>query len=88
MGIVFGSTILFIIGVLAGALLFYCIGRHWCQSFKAEESPHRFQQAGLLYEDVRATSGEGKIELKENAAYGPVQTIELKANEAYGHVQH
>ena len=73
---------------MAGALLFYCIGKHWCQSSRDETSSHQQQQAGPLYEDVRATSGEGKIDLRGNVAYGPMQTIELKANEAYGHVQH
>ena len=88
MGIGVGSTIALIVGVLAGALLFYFITKHWCQSSKPETSPHQQQQAGPLYEDVRATSGYRKIDLKENVAYGPVQTIELKANEAYGHVHH
>ena len=38
------------------------------------------QRAGPEYEEV--------VELKENAAYGPVQNIELKACEAYVPVQH
>ena len=82
-GIVVGSTIALTIGVLVGALLFYCIGRHWCQSSKAEISSHQQQQAGLLYEDVHGTSGNRKIDLRGNMAYGPVQAIELKANAGY-----
>ena len=46
------------------------------------------QQAGPVYEQVLATSGEGSMELRENVAYRPVQRIELRENVAYGPVQH
>ena len=74
-------------GVLMGGLLFYCISKHQSQSSKPETSSHQQQQAavpqhraGPEYEEV--------VELKENMAYGPVQSIELKACEAYVPVQH
>ena len=87
-GIAVGGAIALIVGVLAGVVLFYCINKH---HLKSKTSSHQ-QQAGPVYEEVHTTSGEGKIELKENVAYGPVKQhqklIDLKAYEAYGHVQH
>lgn len=82
-GIAVGGTIALIVGVLIGVLLFYCINKHRSEP---KSSSHQ-QQAGPVYEEVRTTNGK-KIKLKENVAYGPVNTIELQANEAYGHVQH
>ena len=79
------AVVTLIVGVLAGVLLFCCIIKHLS---KPESSSHEKQKAGPVYEEVHATSGERKIELWENVAYGPVQTIELTANEAYGHVHH
>ena len=84
------GTITLVVGVLAGVLtgglLFYCISKHRFQSSKPETSsqqqqpatvPH--QRAGQEYEEV--------VELKENMAYGPPQSVELKACEAYMSVQ-
>ena len=45
------------------------------QQQQAISSPNPLQQANPEYEEV--------IELSENMAYKPVQSIELKANEAY-----
>ena len=84
--VVIGTFTLFI-GVLLGGLLFYCISKHRSQSSKPHSSSHQQQQAtvpqqrgGPEYEEV--------VELKENVAYGPAQSIELKACEAYVPVQH
>ena len=85
------GTIALVVGVLAGVLtgglLFYCISKHRLQSSKPHSSSHQQQQAavpqhraGPEYEEV--------VELKENMAYGPVQSIELKPCEAYVPVQH
>ena len=81
------GTIALIIGILAGVLLYHCFDKHRFQSSKAETSSHQSQPAvvtqhrdGLEYEEV--------VELKENTAYGPVQSIELKPCEAYVPVQH
>ena len=79
------GAIALVFGVLAGALLHYCIIRHRSQSSKAESSSHQQQQAGPEYEEVPV---DKRIELRENVAYGPAQSIELRVNEAYGHVQH
>ena len=86
------TVVAFIIGVLAGALLFYCIGKHQShQQFKPEPSFHQeqkivsssnpLQQTGPVYEEV--------IELRTNIVYESTQTdIEIRANEAYGPMHH
>ena len=80
------GTIALIIGVLAGVLLYHCFGKHRFQGSNPKSSSHQQQQAapqqraGPEYEEV--------VELKENVAYGPAQSIELKACEAYMPVQH
>ena len=78
------GTIALIIGFLAGVLVYHCISK---QSSKPGTSSHQQQQAtvpqqraGPEYEEV--------VELKENVAYGPAQSIELKPCEAYVPVQH
>ena len=83
MGIAAGGTIAFIVGVLVGVVLFYCINKYRSEP---KSSSHRQQKAGAVYEEVPATNGKENIVLRENVAYGPVKTIELTANEAYGHV--
>ena len=82
------GTIALVIGILVGVLLFYCINKLRSQSPNPESFLQQQQQAGPLYEQVLATSGEGELELRENVAYGPVQRIELRENVAYGPVQH
>ena len=37
-----------------------------------------------LYDEV----GAGKLEVKENVAYGPVETLEMKQNPSYAPVRH
>ena len=43
-------------------------------------SSNQQQQAGPVYEQV---SAEKKLELRENVAYRPMQSIELRVNQAY-----
>ena len=74
-------------GVLTGGLLFYCIIKHRLQSFKPETSSHQQQQATVPQQRA-GPEYEEMVELKENVAYGPAQSIELKACEAYVPVQH
>ena len=81
------STITLSVGFLAGVLVYHCISKHQSQRSKPDASFHQQQQtvipqqrAGPEYEEV--------VELKENVAYGPAQSIELKACEAYMPVQH
>ena len=82
------GTIALVIGFLVGVLLFYCISKLQSQSPNPESFPQQQQQAGPVYEQVLATSRKGKMQLRENVAYGPVQRIELRENVAYGPVQH
>ena len=70
MGIAVGGTIALIIGVLAGVLLFYYIRKY---HLKSKTSSHQ-QQAGPVYEEVRTTSGEGKIELKRECGLWTSET--------------
>ena len=85
------GTITLVVGVLAGVLmggfLFYCISKHRPQSFKSESSSHQQQQAAVPQQRA-GPEYEEVVELKENVAYGPAQSIELKPCEAYVPVQH
>ena len=47
-------------------------------------SPSEGPQPTPLYDEV----GAGKLELKENVSYGPVDTLEMKRNPSYGPVRH
>ena len=80
-------VVAFIVGVLAGVLLFYCISKPQSQCSKSETSSNQQQQVGPEYEEIQAIHRE-KIELRENMAYGPAQRIELSENVAYEPVQH
>ena len=79
------GTIPLVVGVLAGVLLHHCFIKYQSQSSKTESSSHQQRQAGPEYEEVPI---DKKIELRENVAYGPAQSIDLRVNEAYGNVQH
>ena len=79
------GTIALVVGVLAGVLLHHCIIKYRSKSSKAESSSHQQQQGGPEYEVVPV---DKKIELRDNVAYGPAQSIQLRVNHAYGHVQH
>ena len=79
------GIIALVFGVLAGVLLHHCIIKYKPQNSKTESSSYQQQQAGPEYEEVPV---DKKIDVRENMAYGPAQSIELRVNEAYGHVQH
>ena len=70
----------FIVGALAGIVLYHCIRKHRSQ-LKPESSFNQQHQTDPEYE-MPATSGE-EIELRKNRAYEPVQRIELRGNVAY-----
>ena len=74
-------------GFLAGVLLHHCISKHQSQSSKPKPSSRQQQQA-VVPQQRAGPEYEEVVELKENTAYGPVQSIELKACEAYVPVQH
>ena len=68
------TVVAFITGVLAGILAYHYINKHQLQTTKPESSSHQQQQpAGPVYEEVFVNNAKEKIELKANAAYGPVQ---------------
>ena len=90
-GIVVGISIAifmmsFSAGVLLATLIMFCCrvrGRG-----KNSEQPHLTSsedpQPTPVYDEV----GAGKLEVKENVAYGPVDKLELKQNPSYGPVRH
>ena len=78
------ATIALIVGFLAGVLVYHCINKH---SSKTETSSHQ-QQLAAVPQQRAGPEYEEVVELKENMAYGPAQSIELKACEAYVPVQH
>lgn len=68
-----GMTSTLVIGVLAGVLVYYCISKHQSHRSKSELSLRQQHCTGPIYEEMFTTSGEEKIEMKENTAYEPVQ---------------
>ena len=84
--LVIGVLVGVLAGVLAGGLLFYCISKHRSQSSKPKSSSHQQQQATVPQQRA-SPEYEEVVELRENVAYGPAQSIELKACEAYMPVQ-
>ena len=73
----------FVVGALAGVLLFHCISKYRSQ-LKPESSSHQQQQQADPEYKRLATSAHGKeIELRKNMAYESVQRIELRGNVAY-----
>ena len=76
----------FSVGVLLATLIFICCcvsgrGKNSGQpQVSSSEDPH----PAPLYDEVVA----GKLELKENVAYGPVETLEMEQNPSYDPVGH
>ena len=89
-GIVVGISITiflmsFSAGVLLAALTTYCCMRSTVKSSgKPHLTPSEDPQPAPVYDEV----GAGKLEVKENVAYGPVDTLEMKQNPSYGPVGH
>ena len=86
------TVVAFIIGVLAGALLFYCISKHQSQQqFKPEPPFHQEQKIVSSSNPLQQTVPEYEevITLRKNIVYESTQTcIEMCANEAYGPMHH
>ena len=89
------GTIVLVVGVLVGVLLYYCINKHSSllkkpQSTKSESSSHQQQQAGPEYEEVQESPGYEEVqavqEYEVSATIGG-EEIELREN-AYEPVQH
>ena len=83
------AVVTFITGVLTGVLLYHCISKHRSQSSNPQSSSHQQQQHAVLASNQLQQTGPvyEVIELSENVAYKPVQSIELRENESYQHVQ-
>ena len=89
--VVVTGTIAFVVGALAGVLLYHFISKHRSQHKPVPTSqPQQQKDSGVeadpMYE-VPVTSGAG-TEPRENVAYEPVERIELNKNMAYSPVQH
>ena len=83
------SITIFLVSFSAGALLATLITYCCCvRRGKSSGQPHLPRLEGAqpapLYDEV----GAGKLEMKENVAYGPVDTREMKQNPSYGPVGH
>ena len=86
-GTVVGISIsIFIVSFSAGALLailIACVRRRQKSSGKPHLSPSEVPHPAPVYDEV----GAGKLEVKENVEYGPVDTLEMKQNPSYGPVR-
>ena len=81
------SIAVFLVSFSAGVLLatltiFCCVRRRGKSSGQQHLPPSEGPQPVPVYDEV----GAGKLELKENLAYGPVDTLEMKQNPSYGPV--
>ena len=90
-GITFVTTavVFFTAGALGMVLVYHRISKYRSQTYKTKSSSHQQQQAVSPSNPLQQTGPEYEevMELSENMAYKPVQSIELRANEAYQHVQ-
>ena len=84
--VVISSLVSFSAGVLLAALITYCccVRRREKNSGQPQVSSSENPQSAPVYDEVVA----GKLELKENVTYGPVDTLEMKQNPSYGPVRH
>ena len=84
--VVLSSLVSFSVGALLAALITYCccVRRRGKSSGQPHPSPSEGPQPAPVYDEVVA----GKLEVKENVAYGPVETLEMKQNPSYGPVRH
>ena len=90
-GIVVGISItIFLMSFSAGAMLaalvtYCCVRERGESSGQHHLSPTEDPQCITpVYDEV----GAGKLELKENVAYGPVETMKIEKNPSYVPVRH
>ena len=71
-------------GALLASLITYCccVRRRQKSSRQPHPSPLESPHPAPLFDEVVG----GKLEVKENVAYGPVDTLEMKQNPSYGPV--
>ena len=83
--VVVSSLVSFSVGALLAALITCCcVRRRGKSSGQPHPSSSEGPQHAPLYDEVVA----GKLEVKQNVAYGPVETLEMKQNPSYGPVRH
>ena len=84
--VVLSSLVSFSVGVLLAALLTYCccVRRRKKSSWRPHLTSLEDPQPAPVYDEVVA----GKLVLKENVAYGPVDKLEMTQNPSYGPVGH
>ena len=84
--VVVSSLVSFSVGALLAALITYCccVRKRGKSSGQSQVSSSEGPQPAPVYDEVVA----GKLEVKQNVAYGPVETLELKQNPSYGPVRH
>ena len=83
--VVLSSLVAFSVGALLASFITYCCVRRrkkssWRPHLTSLEGP----QAAPVYDEVVA----GKLVVKENVAYGPVEKLEMTQNPSYGPVGH
>ena len=72
-------------GVLLTTLITYCcVGRRGKSSGKPHSTPSEDTQPAPVYDEVVA----GELELRENVAYGPVETLKIEKDPSYVPVTH
>ena len=84
--VVLSSLVSFSVGALLATLLIYCccVRRRKKSSWQPHLTSSEDTQPTPVYDEVVA----GKLEVKENIAYGPVDKLEMKQNPSYGPVGH
>ena len=72
-------------GAVLAALITYCccVRKREKSSGQPHLTPSEGAQPAPVYDEVVA----GKLEVKKNAAYGPVDTLEMEQNPSYGPVR-
>ena len=89
-GTVVGISItIFLVSFSAGAMLaalitYCCVRERGKSSGQHHLSPTEDPHPAPVYDEV----GAGKLELKENVAYGPVETMKIEKNPSYVPVRH
>ena len=69
--------------VLAALITYCCVRRRGKSSGQPHLTPSEGAQPAPVYDEVVP----GKLEVKENVAYGPADTLEMKQNPSYGPVR-
>ena len=83
------APVIFLVGVLVGALVFYCVSKQQLRNTKPESSLSDQQQQRVTSFTPPTPEYAEVIKLRQNRAYELTQTgIEMTANKAYQPMQH